>query len=222
MEQEIMPTEAVMSSKKLLAKTCRIGFCVVMVMFTGCTRVYDIDSGLQTYPGNEKVNLSVVLILNQELYNSVFEWKSDSYLYHPFQDTCRIKIGKSLAKNAEGVVRAVFREVTIVRPNEGGTSPQGIITLTPRLMRAERISVLSKVTHNISIEWTLMTAKEEIIWVKEIGGTENSKLELSAIKQSLKNTQSAILDVFRNSCSSMSSAHEIKAFAATQGVTLNK
>lgn len=225
MEQEIIPIETVMVSKRPLAIICRVVFCTLMAVLAGCKTVPSVDVVLQTYPSNEKINLPVALVLNQELCNAVFKWSVPD---PPFEEKYRIEMGTFLAENAEGLARAVFREVVIVRPNSERVLPQRVASLTPMLTRTNRPPANSwpwnTVTSTVSIEWKLAAENGEIIWVQEINGL-GEHLQGNAftrVKTTREGLQAALADLFGKSYTAMSSAHEIKNFAATQGVILSK
>lgn len=213
MTQPKTHTSPTTSARGLLSLAHGIACCSALTVLTGCTTIYRMDNVPQVYPNSEKIGIPVALVLKPDFCNTICRWRL------AFGEPRGIAIGQPLAASAETVVRAVFKDVIVVRQQEGTNMPPGVVVLTPKVTRTYRGiagSGWTTVPTIVSIEWSLAAADGQLICVKDCIGTGASMFGgLSMESASQRGMKAALADLFAKSYQVLSTAPEIKAFAGT-------
>lgn len=199
-------------------KARRIGrllqISVLALVFSGCTTIYDFKiDPVAEYSQRNKIGLGIELRLTDEFCNYAWERKV-------FVDTYRLPLGSTLSENAEIVTREVFKDVVVTKGGTKALKANVVAVLMPKVTSVERSPIMRawEIAETIIyIEWNLTNLQGEVIWVSTIKGVGRAKqgIYLNLKKQTQKQVQKAVEDLFLKTFDAMSSSPEIREFAAT-------
>ena len=191
----------------------RFSAVLLCLWLVGCTHTYDVhEEPFDGYPAAKKLDLTVRLIIPQELEQAKWQRKS-------MGDTYRLLLGPALTRNVRILADTLFTRV--IEDEVGPDDPGPDAILTPRLVSIERTlgataygdSVLSVV-----LEWTLTDPNGKIVWVDTVSGsgTANSGNLFSVNKHTRNQSRLMFEELFRGSFEAMSVSPEIRRYASSR------
>lgn len=174
--------------------------CISILLSTGCTHVYKQPiHEINLASTEEKIDLSVKLILTDDFRNAKWEKKS-------LGDTWILPVGDNLVHSTKELVRNVFVQPLI--PDEATNLQNNTIEarylLEPKVVLIEQsfgVWVASDASTTIGVEWTLSHLNGNKVWVETVKGVAIGKQGNIATGKRLQTTRFklALQDLFEKS-----------------------
>ena len=185
-----------------------IFLCTLFLLITGCgTMVYELETQpITDYPESEKIDLSVELIIPNEL---------ESYAHESSAE--QLPLGSILAENAINMSKTLFRQVVVTK-NENRPPQSGVdAILIPKIVSVAHTRPMAAYSDRkltVIFQWLLKDIKGKTIWVDTIEGEGINNLGTAFSLESNTHERVELLmeDLFKKSYISISSSKEIKNF----------
>jgi hypothetical protein len=190
--------------------------CIIFTLgslATSCTVIYTVPTKPVVFPPTNKMNMTVVLRLTEELCNAKYERQ-------PTGNHFILPIGSALCMNAEALARAVFTEARIIRDKDSSPGSETDAVLIPSLAAIERdrpATIFSTQTTSVLFNWSLNDTSGAPIWVTTIAGEGKGPMgRPESTSAGLEQTEMVLKDVFQKSFHEMSTSRVIQEFAANR------
>ena len=188
----------------------------LVILGSGCAHtrhVLDLQPlTVGPYPPVAKSDLKIELRITDDLRKAQCEWELAG-------ETWQLLLGSQFALNSEALARHLFADVIVKNsadaPPDAGTDA----VLVPRLVTVDRaagMSAFSESKISAALEWSLKSAKGDIVWIDTIKGEAKNKTgTLFVYKEHMREGARMMLtDLFNKSFQAMSASPEIRDFAA--------
>ena len=184
-----------------------LGAVSSVFLVAGCTHIIKPPKQAFTaYVSQAKIHLKVGLNITDELLKAKGE-------AHSMGDVWVIPIGPYIATNANVLALHVFDEVVCLKDGQRPANEIVSATLTPRVAYINRTmgaTSFGESIVDIKVEWTLIDAIGNTIWVDTINGQSSGSTGWSDPETVLRR---ALEDLLIKSQQAISSAEAIRQFA---------
>ncbi len=176
----------------------------------GCAPTYlDVPLKRVEYGSGEKINLSVVLCISDEVRNAVFDASDRNYVIH---------VGNTFVQYAEALARALFSVVETGEQRGGCVAPNVDATLTPAIVSLSRNYPVWATTPSktvVQVRWTMTDSTGQIVWVTTISGSESKRTgtALNSDKKAARDFKTAIHNALIQTFEAISNSPEILRLA---------
>jgi len=184
-------------------------FIIVIFMIGGCTHMYKQPlHEINLTPINDKINLSVGLIMTSEFRNAKWEKKS-------MGDTWILPIGENLVHHTVQLIKRVFTQSMILKEGVATQDTKVTYVMTPKVIFIEQafgVSAFSEAKTSISVEWKLAEVSGKAVWVESIKGVGTGKAgNVFTGKEHMKERfKMALQDLFEKSQNAMLSSRLLR------------
>ena len=184
---------------------------IFTIFFTGCTAIVELPVHPVNFQQTEKIDMTVQLDLSDELLKT--QWETGS------GDKIIIPIGDTIAYNSESLARTIFSNVIVVKNLPGSMEDKAAANLIPRVVSMKHtrpLLIFQDQQTTLTFNWTLKDDKGDIIWLKTITAEAKSVMGgFTSGTKSKEHVKILVNDLFKKSFDEISSAEEIREFAAT-------
>ncbi|MBU1055515.1 MAG: hypothetical protein KKC46_17080 [Proteobacteria bacterium] len=183
---------------------------LIIFFISGCTHLYNQPlHEINLMPVNDKINLSVGLVMTDEFRNVKWEKKE-------IGDTFILPIGENLAHQTEQLMKRVFANSVVLEGVNPTQNTEIKYIMTPKVIFVEQslgATAFSNAILSIIVEWKLTDPKGKAVWQETVkgvgtgqtgnivtGGANMEKRFKMALQDLFEKTQEAILssDSLRN------------------------
>jgi len=193
-------------------------FSGLVMLGAGCAHTHHLlelqPHTVGPYPPVAKSDLKIELRITDDLRKAQCEWELSG-------ETWQLPLGPQFALNSEALARHLFSDVVVKNSADAQPDAGADAVLVPRLVTVDRaagMSAFSESKISGALEWSLKSAKGDIVWIDTIKGEGKNKTgTLFVYKEHMREGARMMLtDVFNKSFQAMSSSPEIRDFAASR------
>ena len=177
------------------------------LLLAGCAHVWKLPIKPVAYPGTERIQAHVQLLITDE-----FKQTSWEAMISPM-DKGVIPLGDELVKESERLARAVFAEVTVATSSSPPPTKPPDAILTPKVVLFERTqptTIFGQQTTTLEVEWRLKGSTGDTLWVDTIKGESTTKMGSNHKKSAGVQVQAALDQLFGDTFTSITSSPDVR------------